>query len=89
MKLVRIVGEYKENGERTGAKAFILCGVDEDDRIIDGEWFGYARYEHGVEHPFVVRFGETLDFGSEPREVLRTNIGGRSLRVGELSHRCE
>lgn len=78
MQVVRVVGEYKEDGESTGARLFVLCGVDEDGRMVDGEWFGYDRYEDGVEQPFLVRVGETVDFGGEPKEVLRTNIGERS-----------
>ena len=83
MRLVRIVGEYKEGGEPIGSRAVILCGVDNNGRLVDGEWFGYDRYDDGVEQPFVLRFGELFDFGGDPKEVQRTNIGQRALRVGE------
>ena len=58
MRLIRIVGELKDAGELTGDKVFIVCGVDHDDRIVDGEWFGYDRYSDNVEAPFILRFGE-------------------------------
>jgi hypothetical protein len=83
MSLVRITAEYKEGGHSyNNYRIVILCGITADNRIAEGEWFGYVRNE-SVFHPFVLRLGKEFFYGGEETWIEPTNIGQRDIKVGE------
>jgi hypothetical protein len=82
MPIVRVVAVSKEQGVTyKDFKVVLLCGVDDQRRITDGEWFGYVKNE-SVVHPFLLVRGERFMYGGEEHSFEQTNIGTKSLEIG-------
>ena len=82
MNLVRITAEYKEGGHAySDYRIVILCGVNQDHQLAEGEWFGYVRNEK-IFYPFVLRHGKELFYGGDEPWAEPTNIGQREIAVG-------
>lgn len=82
MNLARITAEYKEGGHGySDYRIVILCGINEDHRLAQGEWFGYVRNEQ-IFYPFVLRNGKEFFYGGDKHWAEPTNIGQREMKVG-------
>jgi hypothetical protein len=85
MRVVRIVAEWRKDGHRESAYKFCLvCGLNTDALIADGEWMGYIK-EDQTYWPFILRNGNACFYGGNEPWSERTNIGQRPMRVEKCS----
>ena len=56
----------------------VLCAIDDKRRLVNGEWFGYAK-EDNVTYPFVLQRGTTYFYG-EFYEA--TTLGKKPIQLG-------
>lgn len=83
MPIVRIVAVSKEGGHAyEDYKIVLVCQINEDRRISEGEWFGCVESE-AVSYPFVLQNGDKLFYGYEKNAFESTNIGKRTIAKGE------
>ena len=83
MPIVRIVAISKEGGHAyKDYKIVLVCQINENGHISDGEWFGCVYFE-SVSYPFVLQNGSRLFYGYEKNEFEPTNIGSRTIAEGE------
>ena len=83
--IARIVAKYAENESPSGNYRLVLvCGLDEQDRIADGEWMGYT-HNNDIHYPFVLSSErkEKLFVGGEEKYFEITSIYDNPLKVGE------
>ena len=82
MKTVRMVSTFREGGfGQTDYKLVILCGVNEQNNIEDGEWMGYIKNE-SLLHPFILKEGKILTYGGEDNYLEMTNLGSKQIKEG-------
>ncbi|EIU5019222.1 TPA: hypothetical protein ACGJ68_007004 [Pseudomonas aeruginosa] len=82
MAFSRIIAIHKDGGHlQHEYKAIILCHINEQNKISDGEWFGYIKNE-SITYPFVLQRGQQLFYGNEAQWFEPTNIGSRKIEVG-------
>lgn len=82
MPIARVVAVYKEGGHACKEyKVILVCQIGDNNKIADGEWFGYFKYD-GITYPFVLR-GDRFDYGYEDESFELTNIGWRTIVEGE------
>jgi hypothetical protein len=75
---------YREGGHSyNNYKFFLLCGINADLQIEDGEWMGYFINET-VHWPFILKNGKSCFYGGEEHSYEPTNIGSSSINVGRL-----
>ena len=62
----------------------LLCGLDENDNIADGQWFGYLRNVAAL-NPFILE-GEHEEFiyGGIPKCMEKSNIKKKKILPREL-----
>ena len=83
MRIVRIVAEYKEGGNRlSGYKFFLVCGLNEDRRVVSGEWIGYMKNE-SVYYPFIFK-NDTCFYGGDEQTYEPINISSKRIVAGEM-----
>lgn len=83
MPIARIVAIYKEGGHAYKEyKIVLVCKINEDGRISDGEWFGCVK-SNAVIYPFVLQNGDRFLYGYEENTFEPTNIGSRTIAEGE------
>ena len=82
MKIYRVTAVLCEGGQlNKNSKYMLLCGVDEELRIVNGiEWFGYVKHGY-VTYPFVLQENGTQFFYGD--ETERTIIGERLIELNE------
>jgi hypothetical protein len=88
MPVARIVASYSENDKDT---ITLLCGVDEENQIRQGEWFGVVKNDDGrgdeSNYPFTLHVDYQknsfyLDYGfddAESRQIQKTDIHAKPL----------
>jgi hypothetical protein len=78
---VRVVAALREAGQvDTASKLYLLCGIDENEKILSGEWFGYTQ-NGAFSYPFILKTGSgELFFGWDEHYMERTNIGGKAIQ---------
>jgi len=82
MKIVRVLAEHKEGGERLSDYKFILvCGLDDERKVVSGEWLGYLKIE-SVYYPFILT-NDTCFYGGDEHEYEPINIASKNIVVGE------
>lgn len=82
IRFVRIVARNRDRGHATSNRFVLVCALD-DDRIVDGEWFGKQIYpeEEGGDIAIIVLEGREIRY---PAGFWRTNIGQKRIAVGEF-----
>jgi hypothetical protein len=81
MKIVRILAECLEGGVRFGNYKFVLiCGLNEHDKIENGEWLGYLRNDE-IHYPFLLK-NKSCFYGGEEHESEPTNIVDKVIELG-------
>lgn len=83
MNIVRVMSLWMDGGVvQEQYKIVLLCGIDEQQRILDGEWMGYVKND-GISHPFILKSQNKLFFyGGDEHDFQSTNIGEKFIRVG-------
>ncbi|MGG4623822.1 hypothetical protein ACLPHD_05545 [Serratia odorifera] len=88
MPVARVIAHYSENTQDT---ITLLCGVDDDNQIRQGEWFGVVKNDDGrgdeSNYPFTLhvdyqRDAFYLDYGYDDvdaRQLQNTDIHQRPL----------
>lgn len=88
MPVARIVASYSENEKDT---IMLLCGVDAENRICQGEWFGVVKNDDGrgeeSNYPFSLHIDYPqsafyLDYGyddADSRQLHKTDIHAKPL----------
>lgn len=83
MPIVRVVAVSKEGGHLyKDYKIMLVCQINDDGRIAEGEWFGCVKFE-SISYPFVLQNGNRLFYGYEENTYEPTNIGSRLIAEGE------
>ena len=84
--IVRIVAKYVENDSPAGNYRFVLlCGIDENGRIAEGEWLGYTHNNdqyfpfllQRTPYPCIFLGGEEKYF--EPTSIFQSRIEVNSI----------
>lgn len=82
MRIVRVVAVFREGGHSHQNYKFVLiCGIDANGRLIDGEWMGYIEND-SVLWPFILKSGDSCFFGGEEHYAEPTNFGLGDIKVG-------
>ena len=82
MKVVRIVAVPRDSGHTYDDYTIVLlCGLDDNGYIVNGEWYGCVRNEAET-LPFVLQRGERFFYGGEDQNFTHTNIGTRPIGTG-------
>jgi hypothetical protein len=81
MQIARLLATHIEGGHPTNNRFTLLCGIDGNNHLVNGEWFGYTRTNQ-IEYPFVLRHGDLHLCGGE-NYYERTNLESHQLQVGE------
>lgn len=82
MRIVRVVAVFREGGHSHQNYKFVLiCGIDANGRLIDGEWMGYIEND-SVFWPFILKGGESCFYGGEEHCAEPTNLGRGDIQVG-------
>ena len=82
MAFIRMVAVYKENGIiNEDWKVILLCNVDEQFYITDGEWFGYVKDCDHI-YPFVLQKTSVLFYGGDEHSYETSNLDNRQIVVG-------
>ncbi|BEN06656.1 hypothetical protein SMETH9_19820 [Serratia marcescens] len=88
MPVARIIASYSENENDT---ITLLCGVDAENQIRQGEWFGVVKNDDGrgdeSNYPFTLHIDYQkdvfyLDYGyddADARQLQKTDISARPL----------
>ncbi|HEJ7034884.1 TPA: hypothetical protein ACKQDD_000236 [Serratia marcescens] len=88
MPVARIIASYSENENDT---ITLLCGVDAENQIRQGEWFGVVKNDDGrgdeSNYPFTLYIDYQkdafyLDYGyddADARQLQKTDISARPL----------
>jgi hypothetical protein len=80
--MLRVIAILKQGGHTyKDNKIVLLCHVNEQCHISDGEWFGYVRNE-SVHNPFILQEGKRFFYGDVEHSFQPTNIGSRPIVVG-------
>ena len=85
MNIVRVIAVLREGGyPNENYKFVLLCGINANHQIEDGEWMGYIKNESEF-HPFILRDSSCF-YGDEEHNFEPTNIGDRHhlVEVGGL-----
>lgn len=83
-KVVRLVAKYSEGKTPSGNYRFVIvCGIDDENRIVEGEWMGFI-HNNDVYHPFRLERSPKyqLNFGGEEKYYEPTTLGATSIEVG-------
>jgi hypothetical protein len=83
MKMTGITCFYRNGNERhKNFIIFILCGLDEEQAVVEGEWPG-VMIEPGYKWPFIINvgFSSTMRFANQ--EICNTTFGLRKILPDE------
>lgn len=86
MQIVRILAAYRDGGySHKDYKLVLMCGIDEQRRIVEGEWMGYAQNE-ALYYPFILKANESPEFfyGGEDNSSEPTNLSSDPIEVGRF-----
>lgn len=86
MRIVRVKAVVREGLQIFNEdKLILLCAIDEQDALTDGEWFGYTKDENG-RHPFILEQRKQFFFGADGGDIIveSTNIKDKQIKVGAL-----
>jgi len=84
MTFVRVVSSVRDGVEiNRNYKVVLLCRIDTEKKITDGEWFGYVQNENEAIIPFVLRNQNKFIYG-EQYTPEATNITEKLIEVGTL-----
>jgi hypothetical protein len=82
MKIVRVVAESRDQDPSArGLRVYLLCGLDEDGSLSDGEWMGYTKQKNLI-HAFVLESGVRLKYGGKEAYHEVTDLGSKRIAVG-------
>ena len=85
-RYVKAVYEWKDDGERWTFTFDLL--LDGDDMVPSRPYLGHSGSPKGLFYPFLMKADGTIDFGSDyegtPDRLMKTNMVGRKVRVGEM-----
>jgi hypothetical protein len=84
MPAVRIVAKYVDEGHLgSDNKFYLLASINEENKIISGEWVGYFLTE-GKKHPCILDHKGTLWFDQEDEQYTEaTNLLLKPIREKE------
>ncbi|RME59691.1 hypothetical protein D6779_03685 [Candidatus Parcubacteria bacterium] len=82
MRLVRIIAEQKDGTLNSANKFILLCVIDNENRIIKGEWFGYVK-DGSIIYPFVLRSNKLL-YGDDEGYCEHINLSSKNINIGSL-----
>ena len=84
MNIVRVMAVFREGGHSyKNLKVTLLCAINANNQIEDGEWIGYIKNE-SVLYPFILKNGTSCFYGGEEHSFEPTNIGLGPIKVGRL-----
>lgn len=79
MKIVRVAAEGRDAMPDTkGFRVYVLCGLNADNTLADGEWMGYAKQKGNI-YPFVLQGGRKLIYGMEEPYFELTDLGSKRI----------
>ncbi len=84
MNIVRVMAVSREGGHRnTNLKVTLLCAINANNQMEDGEWMGYIKNE-SVLYPFILKNRNSCFYGGEEYSFEPTNIGLGPIEVGRF-----
>ena len=84
MRIVRLSAVFREGGcSHRNFRFVLVCGVDENCRISDGEWMGYIKNE-SIFWPFILKNSNSCFYGGEEHYAEPTNIGDDEVKSGRF-----